>query len=37
MYERVGLEVVALFGDYDGGNYVPDESPRLLLHAVRPT
>ena len=37
MYERVGLEVVALFGDYDGGNYVPDESPRLLLHARKPS
>ncbi|WP_103029950.1 SAM-dependent methyltransferase [Salinibacter altiplanensis] len=34
MYARVGLDVVDLFGDYDGGNYVPDESPRLLLHAV---
>ena len=34
MYARVGLDVVELFGDYDGGRYRPDESPRLLLHAV---
>ena len=34
MYARVGLDVVELFGDYDGGRYSPDESPRLLLHAV---
>ena len=33
LYERVGLEVVARFGTYDGDEYVPDESPRLLLYA----
>ena len=33
MYARVGLDLVELFGDYDGGDYKPDESPRLLLHA----
>ncbi len=35
MYARVGLDLVALFGDYDGGDYEPDESPRLLLHAQK--
>ena len=37
MYARVGLELVELFGDYDGGDYEPDESPRLLLHARTPS
>jgi cyclopropane fatty-acyl-phospholipid synthase-like methyltransferase len=37
MYERVGLELVELFGDYDGSDYEPDESPRLLLHARTPS
>jgi hypothetical protein len=36
MYERVGLDLVTLFGDYHGGDYVPDESPRLLLYARKP-
>ena len=36
MYSRVGLEVVELFGDYNGGDYEPDDSPRLLLHARTP-
>ena len=33
MYLSVGLELVSLFGNYDGGNYKPEESPRLLLYA----
>jgi len=33
MYATVGLELVDLFGSYDGDDYVPDESPRLLLYA----
>jgi SAM-dependent methyltransferase len=34
MYAAAGLELVTLFGSYDGDDYAPDESPRLLLHAV---
>jgi len=34
MYTAVGLELVTLLGNYDGDEYAPDESPRLLLHAV---
>jgi SAM-dependent methyltransferase len=34
MYAAVGLELVTLFGNYDGDDYAPDESPRLLLYAV---
>jgi SAM-dependent methyltransferase len=37
MYAAAGLELVAVFGDYDGAPYVPDRSPRLLLHARRPS
>lgn len=37
MYVNAGLKVVALFGDYDGNDYVPEESPRLLLHARKPS
>jgi SAM-dependent methyltransferase len=37
MYARTGLEVVELFGDYGGSDYVPDDSPRLLLHARKPS
>ncbi|MFB6274310.1 MAG: cyclopropane-fatty-acyl-phospholipid synthase family protein [Salinibacter sp.] len=33
MYASVGLELVELFGTYDGDDYDPDASPRLLLHA----
>ena len=33
MYAKVGLDLVALFGNYEGGDYAPDESPRLLLYA----
>lgn len=36
MYAEVGLELVSLFGNYEGSAYEPDESPRLLLHAVNP-
>ncbi|PSQ79646.1 MAG: class I SAM-dependent methyltransferase [Bacteroidetes bacterium QS_1_63_11] len=34
MYAAVGLELMTSFGSYDGDDYAPDESPRLLLHAV---
>jgi len=34
MYAAVGLTLIELFGDYEGGDYEPDDSPRLLLHAV---
>jgi len=34
MYATVGLELITLYGNYDGDDYAPDESPRLLLHAV---
>jgi len=37
MYTRVGLSLETVFGDYQGGEYVPNDSPRLLLHAVKPT
>ncbi len=37
MYARVGLSLETVFGDYNGSKYVPDESPRLLLHAVNAT
>ncbi|MFP4228234.1 MAG: class I SAM-dependent methyltransferase [Salinivenus sp.] len=36
MYEAVGLTLVATYGDYDGAPHT-DESPRLLLHARRPS
>lgn len=35
MYERVGLELVDTFGNYQGVPYTPS-SPRLLLHARKP-
>jgi SAM-dependent methyltransferase len=36
LYDAVGLDLVATFGDYDGGPHTPD-SPRLLLYARKPT
>jgi SAM-dependent methyltransferase len=35
MYTTVGLDVVTLFGNYDGDDYEPDASPRLLLYAEK--
>jgi hypothetical protein len=29
--ERVGLEVVDWWGDYEGGPFLVEESPRLIL------
>jgi len=37
MYSRVGLELIEVFGDYEGGDYAPDDSPRLLLHTRKPS
>jgi SAM-dependent methyltransferase len=34
LYDAVGLDLVATFGDYDGGPHTPD-SPRLLLYAEK--
>jgi hypothetical protein len=34
LYADVGLDLVATFGDYDGGPHTPD-SPRLLLYAEK--
>jgi SAM-dependent methyltransferase len=36
LYDAVGLDLVATFGDYNGGPHTPD-SPRLLLHARKET
>lgn len=36
MYQNVGLELVATYGDYDGAPHT-DDSPRLLLYARKPT
>ena len=36
MYAAVGLDLVATYGTYDGDPYTED-SPRLLLHARRPS
>jgi SAM-dependent methyltransferase len=35
MYMSVGLVLRTLFGNYEGDDYDPDESPRLLLHAEK--